>query len=937
MTSSARTVIVCALGVSSAAAAAFAKHEGVPARHMPGAVKQVTFNHDVAPILFQYCAPCHHPGEAGPFPLLSYTNAKAHARQIAAVTSTRFMPPWLPEPQESQFADELLLSDEQIALIKEWVQQGAMEGAPADLPPVPQFVAGWQLGQPDKIVEAEKPYTLPASGSDMYWNFIFRTPVDHTRWLKAIEIRPGDKRVVHHANILVDRNQAGRRQESERGAGFAGMELKIESETFDPDSHFFFWKPGTVLKPEPEGMALRLDKGTDLVLNIHLQPSGKPEKIQPSLGLYFTDKPATLFPLLLQLENDRQLDIPAGEKHFVVTDKFTLPVDVDLLAIYPHAHYLGKDLQALATLPDGSVKTLIHIPQWNLNWQAVYRYADPVPLPKGATISMRYVYDNSSDNVANPNDPPKRVVAGNRSSDEMAHLWLQVLPHTSPNANRDPRMLLQEAMARHNLEKNPDDFESHYNLAAMLMARGAPDEAVQQFEQALRLRPQDATANNALGAALMAVGRFAEAVPHFLASIKARPDNFDAQYNFANALASQGKFSQAVEHYREAIRLRPDDANAETNLGSALAETGNSSEAKLHFQRALQIDPNHKLARENLQQIGSEVSATADPQQVEASQPKRTVSPETAFAEARRLAQQGKFDEAIGQLEALAAIQPGAKGLAHELGVAYYKKGDYLKAVASLRKALEENPGDSEAIQLMGLSYYLAGRPAEAIAPLEKVQTWYPSANVDASYILGICYMQTKDYPNSRKAFAKMFAVPPDSAASYLFTARMMLRFDFDVVAEEYAKKAIELDSKLPLAHSLLGEIYLFKSRIPEATAQFQKELELNPGDAAVYYKLADAYTRAQKYEDAEKLLQRSIWLDATSTGPYILMGKVLEKKGESALAVRALQRAIAMDPNNSIPHHLLGLAYRDLGRTEDAERELKLSEQLQNRPDAKP
>ena len=324
-------------------------------------------------------------------------------------------------------------------------------------------------------------------------------------------------------------------------------------------------------------------------------------------------------------------------------------------------------------------------------------------------------------------------------------------------------------------------------------------------------------------------------------------------------------------------------------------------------------------------------------QQVETPTPKANVSPETAFAEARHLAQQGKFDEAIRELEGLAAKQPAAKGLAHEFGVVYYKKGDYLKAVASLKRAREENPDDSEAVQLMGLSYYLAGRPSDAIAPLERVQTWYPSANVDAAYILGVCYIQTKDYPSARKAFARMFAVPPDSAASYLFTARMMLRFDFEVVAEEYAKKAVELDPKLPLAHSLLGEIYLFKSRLPEATEQFHAELDLNPGDAAVYYKLADAYTRAQKYEDAEKLLQRSIWLDATSTGPYILMGKVLEKKGEAALAVRALERAITMDPNNPMPHHLLGQAYRDLGRTEDAERELKFAEQLQNRGDAKP
>src|ERR1700737_2477553 len=301
-----------------------------------------------------------------------------------------------------------------------------------------------------------------------------------------------------------------------------------------------------------------------------------------------------------------------------------------------------------------------------------------------------------------------------------------------------------------------------------------------------------------------------------------------------------------------------------------------------------------------------------------------------AYAEAGQLSEQGKFDEAIAKLEELNAKQPPPKGLAHELGVAYYKKGDYQKAVSALKKAIEENTADNEAVQLMGLSYYLAGHPADAIAPLERVQTWFPSANVDASYILGICYIQTKNYPEARKAFAKMFGVPGDSAASYLFTARMLLRQDFGPIAEQYAKKAVELDPKLPLAHLLLGELYLYKSRVPEAIEQFQKELELNPGEAAVYYKLADGYIRLQKYEEAEKLLQRSIWLDATSTGTYILMGKVLQKKGETALAVRALQRALAMDPNTPITHHLLGQAYRELGRSDDAERELKLAEQLQ-------
>jgi tetratricopeptide (TPR) repeat protein len=308
-----------------------------------------------------------------------------------------------------------------------------------------------------------------------------------------------------------------------------------------------------------------------------------------------------------------------------------------------------------------------------------------------------------------------------------------------------------------------------------------------------------------------------------------------------------------------------------------------------------------------------------------------------AFADARRLSQLGKYDQAIAQLLEVQGKNPVLPGLQRELGVAYYRKADYANAAKYLAAAREENPPDQEATQLLGLSYYLGGHAAQAIPLLEKVQTWYASANVDAAYILGICYIQTKDYPEARRAFARMFGVEAESAASYLFTARMLLRQDIASVAEEYAVKASALDAKLPLAHQLLGEVYLYQSKLPEAAAQFQAELVINPGYAAAYYKLADAESRAQKFDDAEKLLQRSIWLDPTSTGPYILLGKVLEKKGEVELSARALQRALSMDPNNPIPHHLLGLAYRDLGRTEDADRELKLAEQLQSRPNEKP
>src|SRR5579859_3144117 len=567
------------------------------------AENRVTFNRDLAPIVFRTCAPCHHPGEAAPFSLLTYGDVKSHARQIADLTQKRIMPPWLPEPGEWKFNDDLHLSSDEIALFQQWVEAGMPEGSASDLPPTPKFNTGWQLGQPDLIIRADSSFEVPASGSDVYWNFVFRVPLEKTHYVKAIEIRPGERRLVHHANLIIDRSQSSRRQEKTPGSGFPGMELQIESEAFDPDGHFLFWKPGTIPAPEPHDMALRLDPGNDLVLNTHLQPSGKTEKIQPAIGIYFTSEPATRFPVLLQLENDRKLDIPAGEKSFLVTDEFKLPEAVSLLAIYPHAHYLGRDMLALAKFPNGATKTLLHIPRWDLNWQAVFTYTKPVDLPAGTVISMRYRYDNSADNPANPNSPPQRVVAGNRASDEMAHLWLQVLPQSPVTESQDPRRVLQEAIARHHIENDPGDFEAHYNLAAMLQARGQTLQSIEHYQRALALRPGDATVENALGSAYFASGDFPNAIKHLSVAVASRPDYFDSQYNLGLAFANAGQFPQAIEHLRAAVVLHPKDADAEANLGAALAANGDTQQAIAHLRRALELNPQHTLARENLDSL----------------------------------------------------------------------------------------------------------------------------------------------------------------------------------------------------------------------------------------------------------------------------------------------------------------------------------------------
>jgi Tfp pilus assembly protein PilF len=600
------------------------------------AAEPVTFNKDVAPLIFHYCSPCHRPGEAAPFSLLTYQDVRNHAAQIVTVTSRRYMPPWLPEPGYGNFAGDRRLTDDQLRLIADWVASGAAEGDLRDLPAMPAFTEGWQIGPPDLVVPMNKPYRLAASGGDIFRNFVVPANLKETKYIRAIELRPGNKRVVHHANIWVDRRQSLRCRDGEDGQpGFPGMEsisTEARSDSFDPDSHFLFWKPGTVIESEPDDMGWRLDPGTDLILNLHLQPSGKEEVIQPVLGLYFAQHPPRRHPMLVQLEHDGDIDIPPGTRDFTVTDHLTLPAGVKVLAIYPHAHYLGKRVEAWAVVPGGERVWLIRIPGWDINWQAVYTYSKPMELPKGTTIEMRITYDNSGFNPRNPNHPAKRVRAGPRSEDEMGHVWLQVLPEKE--SDEDPRVPLQEAVMRRRLEKYPTDFVAHCNLGALYTERGHFGDAMSQFEQALRVQPGSATARNGLGAGLLALGRVDEAVRELRETLRADPLHLNARWNLSKALVRKGdldgaateldallrqkpdhadaqvglamvyflqhRYDQALPHFQEAVRLRPEDAEIRTNLGALLASQGKLLAAIQSFEEALKLNPNDAAAREYL-------------------------------------------------------------------------------------------------------------------------------------------------------------------------------------------------------------------------------------------------------------------------------------------------------------------------------------------------
>ena len=600
----------------------------------------VTFTRDVAPIVFEQCAPCHRPGGSGPFSLLGYDDVSRRARQIAEVTASRFMPPWLPEPGDTAFVGERRLTRDQIAIIGRWTDTGAAEGDPADLPATPVFTDGWDLGEPDLVVTLPAPYTLPADGSDVFRNLILPIPVDEARWVRTVELRPGNPQFVHHAIMAVDDTRSSRRLEAAETEqpeqpGFSGMEM---GQAFMPDGHLMGWTPGMAPNTGRDGDAWRLEPGPDFVLQLHMLPSGRPETIAPLAGFHFADGPPDGPPLyLIRLDADHLLDIPPGDTDFVVTDAVTLPVDVDVLAVYPHAHYLATSMEGTATLPDGTERSLLRIDQWDFNWQDVYRVRDPYTLPRGTTLAMRFAYDNSAANPRNPSQPPRRVRAGNRSSDEMAHLQLQVRPKRAGDL-----VVLREALYRHALGKNPANPWNHYelgnalweqgrlaeaerqyraglaadpahaptrnNLGAVLEAQGRLAAAEAEFREAVRLDAGFADAHYNLGSVLLDQGRAADAVAPYRLAIALEPDHAQAHANLGYALRELGALAEAVAHYREALRLQPDSPEAHNGLGSALAVNGELDEAIDHFERALALQPDHVQARENLD-LAREIAA----------------------------------------------------------------------------------------------------------------------------------------------------------------------------------------------------------------------------------------------------------------------------------------------------------------------------------------
>src|ERR1700722_4575720 len=296
----------------------------------------------------------------------------------------------------------------------------------------------------------------------------------------------------------------------------------------------------------------------------------------------------------------------------------------------------------------------------------------------------------------------------------------------------------------------------------------------------------------------------------------------------------------------------------------------------------------------------------------------------------RQMIDRGHAADALKQLDTLAAQQPIPPGINRLRGLALYSQNQFAEADTAFASALKQDPHDEESTQFRGLVLFRLGRPADAIPLLEAAHDWTSQTKVDPSYVLALCYLDTRQFDNARRAFATQYGFPPESAPAYLLAARMLLRREYLPVAPQSATKAVERDPQLPLAHALLGEIALAGQHLDEAIAEFEKERLRNPLDGGIYDRLGDAYTRAGDYTKAQQSLQRALLLEPNSTGPYILLGKVLLKRQDPASATMYLERAEKMDPSNYITHSLLGQAYRSLGRAEDASRETQTSEKIQ-------
>lgn len=632
---------------------------GAPAfAQVPG---PLSFERDVAPLVARHCLACHRVNGDAPFSLASAGEVRARAATIAAVVASRYMPPWKPEPGYGEFHDERRLTEADVARIVDWAAAGAGLDVSAGTPigPAPDRETA---PRPDVIVQLP-PYRLRAEGPDVFRNFVVPVPGGGPRLVRGVSFsRPG--RAVHHANIRVDPTPASRQlDDADPEPGYEGLILR--SADF-PDGHFLGWTPGQIGPVLSDDLAWPLAVGSDLVVQLHLRPTGRVEEVAPTIGLYFTDQPPVRRSVMLRLGR-QTLEIPAGARDHRVQDTFVLPVDAEVRAVQPHAHFRARDVEAWAALPDGTRRELLRITDWDARWQARYRYRAPVRLPAGTRVVASYGFDNSAANPRNPVQPPEAAEWGWRTSDEMGDVWFQLVAATEadrPRLLRDTRakMLAEDALGCELLlRREPGHLALQNDTALIYMALARPAEALTHFEVVRARQPESAPAWFNEGVALEALGRQDEAEARYREAVRRQPDYAAALNNLGALSMRAGRPEAARDALERAVTANPANGEARANLGMLLMATGNPDRAVREVNEALHLQP---ALINGLTPFAWLLAAHPD---------ERTRRPAAAQSLATRI---------------VAATERGDAGALDALAAAYAAQGDFEAATRVVTEAL---------------------------------------------------------------------------------------------------------------------------------------------------------------------------------------------------------------------------------------------------------
>lgn len=366
-----------------------------------------TFTRDVAPILFNRCVDCHRPGEIAPMSLLSYQEVRPWAKSIRQRVVERSMPPWSADPHVGKFSNNPSLSQKEIDAIVSWVDAGAPKGDDKDMPPTPKFVEGWTIGRPDVVLAMQEEYAVPADGTVPYLYFTIPTNFKEDKWIQAMEIRPGNRSVVHHVIAFVQEAGASAGRGGRGGEGGRGQLGGITPN-----------KSGVVFAP---GTARLIKAGSSVVFQMHYTTNGQATTDRTSIGLVFSKEPPNKTLVTGSAMNVR-FAIPPGDNNYEVKSSTTFKEDVHLATFMPHMHFRGKDFTYTAVYPDGRSEVVLRVPKYDFNWQLTYVLEKPLALPKGTRLDCVAHFDNSTKNKFNP-DPTKEVRWGDQTWEEMMIGW----------------------------------------------------------------------------------------------------------------------------------------------------------------------------------------------------------------------------------------------------------------------------------------------------------------------------------------------------------------------------------------------------------------------------------------------------------------------------------------------------------------------------------